>query len=186
MAEAHSARRQFTHEDVLRMLEAGILSEDEPLELIDGELIIMSPQGPRHRMLVVAIHQLLERTYGPGHHVQDHSPILASHNSMPEPDVAVIRGEVRQFTQHLPAGSDVVLAVEISDTTLAQDRAKASVYARADIPEYWIVNLQDRQLERYSHPVDGVYGRTLVLKQQESVSPPGHDTTAWRVAELLD
>ena len=122
MAEAHPPRRLFTAQDVLRMLDAGI----------------------------------------------------------------VIRGDVRDYADHLPGDDDVLLAVEISHTTLAADRAKSRIYARAGVPEYWLLNLTERQLERHTHPADGDYGRKLILAESESVSPPERDDIAWRVGELLD
>ncbi|MBA2321966.1 MAG: Uma2 family endonuclease, partial [Deltaproteobacteria bacterium] len=107
-------RRRFSADEVLRMVETGILGEDEPVELLDGELVTVTPQGPMHRALAVVVHDLLRAAFGEGVHVQDHSPIAAEPYSLPEPDVAVIRGAARDFLERHASGADVVLAVEIS------------------------------------------------------------------------
>jgi Uma2 family endonuclease len=177
-------RRRFTNDELIRMIEAGILTEDEPLELIDGELFMMSPQGPSHRNLTVLLHDLLSQAYAGRGHIQDHSPIALAPDSMPEPDVAVIRGAVRDYAQRLPGPDDVILVVEIAVTSLRVDRAKARVYARAGISEYWLLDVEGRRLERYARPSGDSYAVVTILAESESVSPPGVDA-AWQVATFL-
>ncbi|MCA9488811.1 MAG: Uma2 family endonuclease [Myxococcales bacterium] len=150
-------RRRFTADEVLRMVDAGILDEHEPVELIDGELIAVSPQGPRHRALTVRIRQLLERAFGAGFHVQDHSPIAAGPASMPEPDVAVVRGAPDDFMERHPGGLDLALVVEISVTSQKLDGEKAGVYASAAVPAYWQVDVPARRVRAYADPVAGEY-----------------------------
>ena len=152
LSEPVPTRRRFTAEEVLRMVEAGILREDEPCELIDGELFTMSPQGPVHRSRAVKLHIALERAFGAGYHVQDHSPIAAGPDSLPEPDVAVVRGEVDDFLDRHPSGPDVVLVVEVSVTSHAIDRAKAGVYARAGVREFWHLDVPGRRLTVRTEP----------------------------------
>src|SRR5690348_17305516 len=123
--------RRFTAAEVLRMVELGILAEDEPVELIDGALITVSPQGPRHRALATIVHDRLQTAFGAGYHVQDHSPIDGGPNSLPEPDVAVVRGSPRDLLDRHPAAADLALVVELSVTSHALDRAKATTYAAA-------------------------------------------------------
>ncbi len=149
MAEA-ARRHRWTAEDVARMVEAGVLREDDPLELLDGELIVVSPQGPRHRMSAVRVHRRLERAFGPGFYVQDHSPVLAAPDSLPEPDVAVVR-EPERFDRH-PSAEDTPLVVEISSTSQREDRQKAEIYAAGGFPEYWILDLEARRLTVYRQP----------------------------------
>lgn len=175
-------RRQFTAEEVLRMVEAGILDEHEPVELIDGELITVSPQGPRHRALTVRIRRTLERAFGPGHHVQDHSPIAAGPNSMPEPDVAVVRGDVDEFMERHAGGADLAVVVEISLTSQRFDRAKANVYARANVPEYWLLDVPDRRLYVYTDPAEDGYHTVRIHTDADDVPVAG---TTLRVGELL-
>lgn len=152
------------------MVETGLLSEDAPLELIDGELIVMSPQGPPHRMSTVRVHRTLERAFGPGFYVQDHSPVQARLHSLPEPDIAVVR-EPERFDEH-PTSAEVALIVEISYTSQAEDRAKAAVYAGGDFAEYWNLDLVARRLTVYREPRPLVreYRLIAIYGEEDSVS----------------
>ncbi len=163
-------RHRWTAEDLSRMVEAGLLQENDPLELIDGELIVMSPQGPRHRMSTVRVRRCLEQAFGPGFYVQDHSPVLAAADSVPEPDVAVVRLP-EQFDRH-PSAADVVLVVEISHSSQDEDRAKASVYAGGGFETYWNLDLVARRLMVYTdpHPGDREYRRIAVVGETERVT----------------
>jgi Uma2 family endonuclease len=151
------------------MVEVGILGEDDPLELIDGDLIEMAPQGPLHRGLTARVREQLRVSFGPGHHVQDHSPIDAGANSLPEPDIAVVIGEPN-LEQH-PAGDEVALALEISVTSQAIDRSKAAVYARAGVREYWNLDVPARRLivYRQPHPERGEYTLVAFLSDGDTV-----------------
>lgn len=177
-------RRRLTVDDVLRMVEAGALAEDEPLELLDGDLIVVSPQGPLHRGLTVLVHRALDRAFGDGHHVQDHSPIVAGEHNLPEPDCAVIRGDAADFLQSHPTGTDVVLAVELSVTSQALDRAKASIYAAAGVPCYCQVDVPARRATVFTSPRidDAEYSRVSLLVEGDSFSVEGQDLY---VADLL-
>lgn len=177
-------RRRFSADDVMRMLEAGVLNESDPVELIDGELIQMSPQGPLHRSRTVRVRQLLEAAFGSGFHVQDHSPIAAGPDSLPEPDVAVIRGEVDDFADRHPAGPDVALVVEISMTTQAYDRAKAAIYAQAGVPTYWNLDLHGRRLFVYGdlRAELGEYATVTTLAAGDTVAA---GASALAVSDLL-
>jgi Uma2 family endonuclease len=164
-----SERRHFTADEVLRMVQAGILAEDEPVELIAGELIVVSPQGPRHRALTVRVHRALEAAFGPGHHVQDHSPIDAGVDGLPEPDVAVVRGDEGAFLERHPAGPDLALVVEISVTSHAFDAAKAEIYARAGVAEYWQIEVPERRLIVRTDPVGSAYRVTRLYLDGDEV-----------------
>jgi hypothetical protein len=177
-------RRKFTADEVLRMVQAGILAEDEPVELIDGELIARSPQGPRHRSRTAKIHRALEEAFGAGHHVQSHSPISAGVDSLPEPDVAVIRGDPDDFVDHHPGGADVPLVVEVSVTSQAEDRAKAAIYAGAGVREYWNLDVEARRLTVYQEPRPELREYTLVRVLHDDDTVPAHGT-ALPIRELL-
>jgi Uma2 family endonuclease len=174
-------RRRFTGEEVARMVELGILAEVEPLELIDGELITVSPQGPQHVMLTVRVHRALERAFGRGHFVQDHSPIAAGPDSQPEPDVAVVRGEVEAFDR-LATGADLALVVEVAVTSQKLDRAKLAVYGRANVPEYWLLDVPDRRLYVYTEPAEDGYRTLRIHTDADAVAVAG---TTLHVSELL-
>ncbi|MBX2796311.1 MAG: Uma2 family endonuclease [Myxococcales bacterium] len=177
-----SERRRFTTDEIARMVEVGILAEDEPVELIAGELIVVSPQGPLHRALAVAAHAVLEKVFGGGFHVQDHSPIQAAPDSLPEPDVAVVRGAVRDYLDRHPSGDDVPLVVEVSVTSHRVDELKARDYAGAGVPVYWQVQVPERRLIVRSEPEGGEYRAIRIHTDVDEVEVAG---TTVSVAELL-
>lgn len=177
-----STLRKFTADEVRQMVDAGILREDEPVELIAGELIVMSPQGPLHRSLAVVVHGVLQRAFGEAFHVQDHSPVDAGPNSQPEPDVAVVRGAPRDYVARLPTGADVPLVVEISVTSHRADEEKAGDYAAGGFAEYWQVQVPERRLVVRTSPTAGEY-RAVRIYADGDLVPVGGGAVA--VAELL-
>ena len=185
MTVAAQPRRRFSIRDVERMLEAGIVDEDEPLELLAGELVLMSPQNPRHAALTEKIRRLLERYHATGVHTRTHSPMEAGLDSLPEPDVGLYRGGVEDYLERHPKGRDALLVVEVAATSRAHDRAKAGVYSRAGVPVYWLVDLEKNRLEERSQPgEDGEYGVTRLCEGDDRVSVPGTDERV-AVADLL-
>ncbi len=182
MTELARARTRFTDADVQRMLEVGLL-DDRRVELIDGDLIEMNPQGPVHANLTGWIRDLLMKTYGRGFHVRDHSPVDISPHDQPEPDVALVRGARKKRAPH-PKGPDVVLVVEIARSSVSFDREKASVYARGGVPEYWIVDTERRRLEVRRAPSGGQYGFFQALGEADRVPWPERDDDV-AVTELL-
>jgi Uma2 family endonuclease len=151
------------------MVDAGILAEDDRLELLDGELIVASPQGPSQSALTARIHRLLEEGFGDGFHARDHAPLALGPHDLPEPDVALVKGEVDAFLTRHPAGGDVVLVVEISVTTQRTDRAKAAIYARAGVPLYWNVDVEHRRVTVHTRPdpEQGVYAVVTTLRDTD-------------------
>jgi Uma2 family endonuclease len=178
------ALRLFTVDEVLRMVEVGILDEDEPVELLDGELIVMSPQGPAHRTLAVLLRDRLQRAYGDRCHVQDHSNIVAGERSLPEPDVAVVRGDARAYFDRLPTGPDLVLVAEVAVTSQRIDLRKAAVYARAGVATYWVIDVVARRVHVFADPGEGGYGRREELDEHALLALPESDEVI-TLAELL-
>lgn len=177
--------RHFTADEVQRMLEAGILSEDEPLELLEGELVFVSPQDPKHVVATEKIRRELERVMGEHLHTRMHSPIAAGPDNLPEPDVAVVKGSLNDYAERHPAGSDLLLAVEVARTSQSGDRAKAAIYARAGVPVYWAVDLASRRVEVRSDPLPGGrYSRLEAYTEQDRIPVPGTDA-AIAVRNLL-
>jgi len=123
------------------MIRAGILTPDDPVEMLAGWLVYKMPKNPPHRIATKLALQALEAVVPAGCYVDSQEPITLD-DSEPEPDVMVVRGDTRQYRERHPGVDDVVLIVEIADTTIERDRGvKKAVYARAGIPVYWIVNL---------------------------------------------
>lgn len=178
-------RRRFTAEEVLRMVETGILSDDEPVELLDGELHLMTPQDPWHATTTKRVERLLEQALGPGFHTRAHSPIGGGAHDLPEPDVALVRGEVEDYRQRHPDGEDILLVVEVARTSQSYDRAKAERYARAGVTTYWLLDLPAHRLELFTGPTPGGrYAEHRVLESQDTLQVPGTDIEL-PVAELF-
>jgi Uma2 family endonuclease len=167
-------RRRLLATEVLRMVEEGILREDEPVELIEGELVIVSPQGPLHSSRVMSLHELLSKEYAGVARLRVQMPIAAGTESLPEPDIAVVRGAPEDYRDRHPAGADVLLAVEVARTSQKLDREKALTYARAGVAAYWIVDLVTRRVEVRTAPgLGGQYADLRVLGAEETVDLPG-------------
>lgn len=134
------------------MIKNGILTDEDPVELLEGWLVFKMPKNPPHRAATRIVRMAIESILPSGWYVDSQEPI-ALFDSEPEPDVVVVRGDTRQYLDRHPGAEDIALVVEVSDTTLQRDRSlKKRIYARAGIPIYWIVNLLDRQIEGYTQP----------------------------------
>jgi Uma2 family endonuclease len=192
--------RRWSREEYDRMVGAGILHEDERVQLIEGEILQMTPQYRCHAAAVLLTTKALETAFGPAYSVQGQVPLAVSDDSEPEPDVAVVAGSIRGFLRDHP--TTAVLIVEVADSSLMFDRRrKARLYARCGMPEYWIVNLADRCLEVHREPrpdagtADGIgrdahYADIRVLDEHAAITPlaaPGLAApgTTVRVADLL-
>ena len=151
-------RRPLTVVDYHRMGEAGILSEADRVELIEGELVAMSPVGSRHVGTVNAFTRLLIGAVGDRGVVSVQNPIRLDDRSEPEPDVAVLRPRADDYRTALPMPPDVLLVIKVADSTLAYDRdVKAPLYAVHGLPEFWIVDLAGRAIEVHRKPEGGLY-----------------------------
>ena len=150
--ESAIRHRRWTRAEYDRLIEAGIFLPGEPVELIGGVLMVCEPQGTAHYTAICLLEDVLRAALGPGWLVRSQGPIALDDDSEPEPDIAVIPGVPRDYRHEHPARP--ALIVEVADSSLAVDRAhKGSLYARAGIADYWILNLVDRVLEIYREPV---------------------------------
>jgi Uma2 family endonuclease len=153
-----------------RMIEAGILGEDERVQLIDGMLVAMTPQGRAHAFVIQELTRILVRQLGDDFRVLSQLPLTLADDSEPEPDLAVVRArEAASSTRH--PGS-ALLVIEVAAESLRFDRrTKAALYARHGIPEYWIVNLTDATVEvhRDPDPPSGRYRQTLVVQRGDAL-----------------
>lgn len=173
------------------MVNAGAFGPEDRIELLDGFLIAREPQGSRHAVAVGLVRAALERAFGQGYHIREEKPLALDALSEPEPDLVVVRGRIRDYRDAHP--STPVLIVEIADTSLTLDRLrKGSLYARAGIADYWIVNLIDEVLEVYRQPVRSSassdsweYGSIKFLKRHAGVSPLAAPRVPIRVTHLL-
>ena len=134
------------------MIRAGILTEDDSVELLEGVLIAKMSKNPAHSTAKRLLLQALLRALPAGWFADEQEPITTS-DSEPEPDLAVIRGAPRDYRDRHPGPHELALVIEVADASLRRDRGrKKRVYARASVPVYWIVNLVDRQVEVYTVP----------------------------------
>jgi Uma2 family endonuclease len=165
------------------MIQAGILTKEDRLELIEGMLVEKMTKGRRHSRGSGHARRAIERVLPPGWHLEVEVPVrLPKRQSMPEPDLFVARGEIDDYVDVDPGPPDVALVVEVSDTTLAADRALAATYLGGGIPEYWLVNVGDRALEIHRSG-----GPVQVLDETDSVDLvlDGRVVARIAVAELL-
>jgi len=150
IAQVPFTERRWSRKDYYRLGDAGAFA-DENLELIDGQLVVAEPKGTYHVTGVGLVGRALRAALPAGWHVRIQDPIALDEESEPEPDIAVVPGDLTDYLDEHPRRP--VLVVEVADTSLAFDRErKGSLYARGGIADYWIVNLVDRALEVYREP----------------------------------
>jgi Uma2 family endonuclease len=176
--------KRWTVEQYDRLVSAGILSPHERVELLEGDIVRMWPQGPAHATAIGVVEETLREVFRPGFALRIQMPFVGGEDSEPEPDIAVVRGSHRDYYGAHPAVA--VLIVEVSDSTLDYDRRrKGPAYARASVPEYWIVNLVERVVEVYRDPAERSYQSREDFRLGESISPLGAPLALIAVADLL-
>jgi len=176
----------FTVDEYHRMSEAGILSETDRVELIEGEIVKMSPIGKLHAACVKRLNKGLNRKVGDDAIVSVQDPIRLDDYSEPEPDIALLKPRADFYAQDLPTAEDVLLIIEVADSSVEYDRTvKLPLYAKAGVPETWLANLREDRIEAYSEPVNGVYQRVRIINRGEIVSPTGLPTLLLTAEEIL-
>ena len=164
-------KRHFNVHEYHRMAEVGILSEADHVELIEGEIVKMSPIGSRHAACVARLNRLLQRLVGLDVIVRVQDPIRLDGYSEPEPDVALVKPRDDFYSREHPGPGDVLLLIEVADTSVERDlEAKLPLYARAGIPEAWLVNLPAETIEVHSRPDSDGYRETVRAKRGETVT----------------
>jgi len=182
MSTADPQLKSWTREEYYRMGDAGLF-HDQRVELIDGEILTMSPMKAAHAVAIGLVTAAMRAVFGPGYWIRVQLPLVLGTESEPEPDVAVVPGEPRDYPEH---PTTALLLIEISDTTLSFDRGrKCALYAEFCVPEYWIVNLLDRQVEVYRDPVDGEYQTRKSFDSDEELSPLAAPAASVPVSDLL-
>jgi Uma2 family endonuclease len=182
--------RRFSKAEYYRLGELGFF-RSQRVELIEGRVLVLGPKGPPHCYTVSVLQEVLRNLFGPNHHVRPQFPLDLGPTTEPEPDLAVVAGTARQYLLAHP--TTALLIVEVSDSTLAYDRRhKGGLYARAGVPDYWIVNLRARQVEVYRAPIPDPlsryghrYSSRTDLLPPASVSPLALPQVAIPVIDLL-
>ncbi len=183
MLPAEVKRHRFTVEEYHRMVEIGLLSEDDRVELIDGEIVEMAAIGWRHANCVNDLNMLLVRFAQDRYVVSVQNPITISEHGEPQPDLVLLRN---QPVGRLPGPEDVLLLIEVSDTTLSYDRnVKLPRYARAGIPEVWIFDLEGCRVEVHAVPSTEGYGLSREFGPGESARSESVEGLSAVVDEVL-
>lgn len=160
-------------DEVERMVGAGIIAEDEPLELLEGVLVVVNPQGPVHAGGIARIRAQLEALLPAAWIVREEKPLAVSDLSLPEPDLAVVPRRDDFYIHRHPESGEAALVIEVAKTSLDLDRGKAEIYARGGVPRYWIVDVEGERIECYSEPrAEGRYVTTRVLESGDDVETP--------------
>ena len=183
--------RRWTRVEYDRLIEVGILRTGDRVELLGGQLCVSEPQNSPHATAISLASEALRQAFTGLWHIRIQSPIALDQESEPEPDLAVVAGRPRDYLADHPARP--ALVVEVADSSLAVDREhKGSLYARARLPEYWIVNLVDRVVEVYREPVPSAaafYGWAYrvgqTLRPGEQVTPLAAPTVRILIVDLL-
>ena len=179
-------RRRFTVEQYQQMAAAGIFNEDDRIELIEGEIVEMSPIGPSHSACVSRLIQLIQQQIGSSLIIRVQDPIRLSNRSEPQPDVALVQPRADFYAGGHPEPEDVVLLVEVADSSLSYDRdLKLPLYARAGIAEVWLVCLLPQTVEVFRAPSESGYGERREARRGESVAALNIPGVVLSVAEIL-
>jgi Uma2 family endonuclease len=154
------------------MAEAGIFHDDDRVELIDGQVVEMTPIKPRHAGCVNRLNGLLSRLGGGGVTVSIQNPVILGERWEPQPDVTLLRHRADGYAASHPDPADILLVIEVADTSVEYDRSvKIPLYARAGIPEAWLVNLPEGRIEVYRNPVRGKYAKVTSASRDHTLTP---------------
>ena len=180
-------RYRFTVEEYHRMGEAGILPEDSRIELITGDIVVREPIGSRHAGTVNRLNRLWTSRLAERAVVQVHNPIeLPKEDSEPQPDVTLLRPRADFYATAHPLADDVLLLIEVADSTLAVDRrVRMPLYARAAIREAWILDLTADRVEVYRAPTARGYQQVVTFERGQCLSPEAFPDLTIHVADLL-
>ena len=164
-------RRKITVKEYDQMYEAGIFQPDERLELINGEIIKMPPMNAPHMSYVIRLSRFFTEKLSRRAIVATQLPIVIDNDSEPEPDISILHWRKDDYFSAKPTACEVYLLIEVASTSLVYDReVKLPLYARARIPEVWILKVQDQQLEVYRHPQENTYTEQQLLKPSDKIA----------------
>ena len=177
----------WTREEYYRLEEMDILTSDEPVELINGQIIKKHrPQSTLHAFSIRRLLQILKNTLGNRVLVTSQIPITLNNYSEPKPDIAVVKVDSRDYFDHHPYSEDIYLIVEIADKTLNKDcNLKAQIYAEAGISDYWVLDINNRQLYVFRQPTNQGYRSRQILLEDEEISLLNFPDVRILIKELL-
>ena len=180
------ARYRFDVHQYHAMAKAGVLKEDDRVELIDGEIVAMSSIGPAHVGAVNSSNMFWAIRLGGRAIVQIQNPIRLDERNQPQPDIAILKLKDDFYRSGLAGPDDVLLLIEVSDTSLRYDRRiKLALYARFGIPEFWIVNIRARSIEVYTDPVNGEYTSLQTFRRGQTITPTAFPDVVLPVSDVI-
>jgi Uma2 family endonuclease len=184
--QLETTRKRFNVDEYYRMAETGIIGPEERVELIDGEVLEMTPIGHRHAISVDLATETFVLSFAGRAIVRIQNPLRLGKYTEPVPDVVLLKHRADRYRGRTVMAEDAILVMEVSDTTLRYDRdIKRPMYAAAGIPEMWIVNLETDELFVYRDPVNGVYTTSLVVSRSGSISVSAFPETNFKIDDLL-
>ena len=164
------AKRFFTTTEYHKLLETGFFTEEDRVELIDGEIIAMSPIGPKHAGCVIRLITYLSRKVGRHALVNAQNPVWLNEYSEPQPDIALLKPREDFYMNSHPTPEDTLVAIEVADSTLEGDRQiKLPKYAQAGVPEFWLVDLVNNRIEVHALPNEGVYQEVRIILHHQNI-----------------
>lgn len=179
--------RPITVKEYYRMVEVGILQADENLELINGQIIKkMAPQGSYHAAAISRTNRILFDRFFANALVRLQLPITLNESSEPEPDIALVKFEPTDYENAHPTATDVLLIIEVADSTLAGDLTlKNTLYAQAGIKDYWVLDVENQQLHVLREPTETGYQSVEVLDKTQAIAPVAFPESAIQIADIL-
>ena len=179
-------RRLFTVEEYYRMADAGILTEDDRVELLDGEIVEMTPISARHASCVDRLNRLFSQRLASRAVVRVQNPVRLDDRTEPQPDICIARSLADGYARSHPRPGEIHLVIEVADTSVMQDRnVKITRYARSQVPEAWLVDLLSDRIEVYREPTKGRYAAPEILERGGSLSALGFPELVLDVGEIL-
>jgi Uma2 family endonuclease len=177
---------RFSVEEFNKLGEAGIFDEDDRVELLDGEIILMSPIGTQHAGVVMRLNSVLPSKLGTRALIDPQNPTVVDEFSEPQPDLMLLVPREDFYTAKHPTPHDILLLIEVSDTTLSYDRGrKLRKYAERDVSEVWIVNLKNMTIEQYREPSGTEYLHSRSHHRSEEIAILAFPDVPFRVEELI-
>jgi Uma2 family endonuclease len=179
-------KKHFTVSEYYMMAEAGLFSEDDRVELIEGEIFEMSPIGSSHAACVNRLNRIFNRKVSRSAIISVQNPLRLNDFSEPEPDLVLLKPRKDFYARTHPTPADALLVIEVADTSAEYDRnVKIPLYARAEIAETWLINLPKDTIEIYSQPKNGKYQKVQRFKRSKSFTSPVFPNISLKVDDIL-
>ncbi len=177
---------RFSVEEFNKLGEAGIFDENDRVELLDGEIIVMSPIGTQHAGIVMRLTSVLPSKLGTRALIDPQNPTVVDEFSEPQPDIMLLKPREDFYTSKHPGPEDILLLIEVSDTTLSYDRGrKLRKYAECEVSEVWIVNLKQKTIEQFRAPSGSAYYYSRIYQRGEAIEIAAFPGSEFQVEELI-